>query len=392
MSLMKRNVLFLSAAERWNLGDLLFPIMFAWYARREGIHFVNLGLREFKSHDSDIIDVYDIRDYIHSKNSALVIGGGEVLGATTMTLLRFIEERNRIGPMWIQILSKIARASRLRILIRLVDRVTQIICQAKYGMYSIRAIPFYVGVCSKLPRIYLPVGGHFPKVETTLGDRILKESVRNTIGIAARDERTLSTFPKELKSELIPDPVSTISNVFPAIERKKRVVIQFSHHKLSFELDRLVKLLRAFSSKGYEIYGLAIGRCPGHLDIDSLELLQSKIPELVMPQAETVRASCEILSSASVYIGTSLHGAIISHAYGNAVIGIAGSVPKLSSYMRTWMGEFAMSYDGRSENEGFTSFAENFDHDSAKANSRKLAGKAEMYTELVLSKIAAMDE
>ena len=243
---MKRNILFLSASERWNLGDLLFPIMFALYARRDGMDFVNLGLREFKSLDPDIVDVHDIRDYINSKNAALVIGGGEVLGATTLTLIRFIEERSRIGSAWIQFFSKIAKASRSRILIRLLDRVTLLICQAKYDIYSIRAIPFYVGVCSKLPRFYLPVGGTFPQVNPTLGNRILKESVRNTIGIAARDERTFSTFPSELTSELIPDPVSTICNVFPAIERKKRVVIQFSSHKLPFELDRLVNLLRDF--------------------------------------------------------------------------------------------------------------------------------------------------
>lgn len=386
---MKKNILFLSAAERWNLGDLLFPITFAWYAKREGMKFINLGLREFSSHDADIIDVQDIRDYLHSKNSVLVIGGGEVLGASTLTLLGYIEEKHRTVPIYIQFLSKIARTSRLKILIQLVDRIPTIICQAKYGIYSIREIPFYVGVCSKMSRWYLPVGGFFPKIDSMLRNRVLQESVRNTQKFAARDERTKDGFPPGLSCELVPDPVSTITSVFPSIERKKRVVVQFSRDKLPFELEKLVELLRAFSSEGYEVHGLAIGRCLGHHDIDSLHKLQSKMPELLWLEVDTVKECCEVLSSASVYIGTSLHGAIISHAYGNAVIGISSVVPKLSSYMKTWFGVFAINFNGRSEIRSLVTFVDDFDYESASQNARDLSERAEDYIQRVLKQLKA---
>ena len=91
--------------------------------------------------------------------------------------------------------------------------------------------------------------------------------------------------------------------------------------------------------------------------------------------------------SASVYIGTSLHGAIISHAYGNAVIGISDVVPKLSSYMKTWFGAFAMNFDGCSETANLVAFVDDFDHTSASHNARGLSYQAENYIRRVLKQL-----
>ena len=78
--------------------------------------------------------------------------------------------------------------------------------------------------------------------------------------------------------------------------------------------------------------------------------------------------------------GTSLHGAIIAHAYGNAVIGLTERVPKLKSYISTWMSEYAFNYQASSTVSDLTSFVERFDSKKAQINADALAAKAEEYT------------
>ena len=88
----KNKLLFLSASERWNLGDLLFPIVFKHHADAVGRAFTNVGLTPFEADDADIVPVEDIAGHLDSSAVSLVVGGGEVLGANLANLALFLHD------------------------------------------------------------------------------------------------------------------------------------------------------------------------------------------------------------------------------------------------------------------------------------------------------------
>ena len=155
--------------------------------------------------------------------------------------------------------------------------------------------------------------------------------------------------------------------------------VQFSSPG-TFSPEQLAKLISSFISNGFKVIGLAIGRCNGHDDIESLRNMKKRIPHMDVVESGTIGQSVEILASSTVYMGTSLHGAIIAHAYGNAVIGLTERVPKLKSYISTWMSEYAFNYQASSTVSDLTSFVERFDSKKAQINADALAAKAEEYT------------
>lgn len=369
---MKKKVLFISAADRWNLGDLLFPIVFKHFAETKGLEFCNTGIRAYESNDLELLPVLDIREFRRHKNILLIIGGGEVLNVNIGMLKYYLESRNGFHRFSDAIISRLQRGSFLD---RNLRRLRIIFWQAQYGILSLRIVSFYNNILRDSDRFYLPVGGKFNE-NGKRGRKILS----NTRMIAGRDQRTHESFPVELNAGLSPDPVSVIRTVFPVPkEKKKQLVVQFSGPG-AFSPEQLAKLISSFISNGLKVIGLAIGRCNGHDDIESLRNMKKRIPHMDVVESETIGQSVEILASSTVYMGTSLHGAIIAHAYGNAVIGLAERVPKLKNYISTWMSEYAFNYQASSTVSDLTSFVERFDSKKAQINADALAAKAEEYT------------
>jgi hypothetical protein len=380
------TILFLSASERWNLGDLLFPIVFKHLTDEHSLNFTNVGIASFSSDDEDIIDVEPITKYIGTKDVVLIVGGGEVLGATITTLIEFLPDDNKLKK------DLKSRIKTFRNFDWVPSRVSGVLrnimrgrldsnLQAKFGILSKRPLPFYTAVMPDARRYYLPVGGKFHKS----GNSILALSKSRTLRIAGRDQRTLKFLPEELNPQLCPDPVSTIKNVFQSSEHKKRqVVIQFSEHKIPFDILHLAEALTILRKQNYKIVGLAIGRCPGHHDVSSLSSLQSIFPDMITYFDLSVKASVNLLSESEVYIGTSLHGAILAHAYGTAIIAIDEKVPKLRSYLNTWMPKHSFHLSQETDYDDMKSFLEQFDTQTASKNANRLAEMAQSYMQEVI--------
>lgn len=383
------KLLFLSASERWNLGDLLFPLVFKHYADAIGRAFKNVGLTPYEADDADIVPVEDIAGHLNSSAVSLVVGGGEVLGANLANLALFLHDdqdlrkdfRRSLHALETLTPSKGAPNKVRALLLNLVKRVVAKRMQPRFGLPSSEMLPFYAAVLPHAKRFYLPVGGRFPNSSHA----VLRQSEGNTVAVAGRDRRTVASFPEHMQASLVPDPVSAINRVFPDPEIKvKRVVVQMSMHKLTLGLDRLQHLLEEFIDLGYDVVGLAIGRCPGHHDKSSLEELAQRVPRMHTSFSSSVREAVQLLAESEVYMGTSLHGAILSHAYGNAVLAMDEMVPKLEDYLNTWMGDHAFHVTRQSKDEAMFQFVAQFQTDLAKQNASDLAAQAEAFIQGVL--------
>lgn len=385
----KNKLLFLSASERWNLGDLLFPVVFKHYADAAGQAFTNVGMTQYDSDDADIVPVEDIAGHLDSSDISLVVGGGEVLGANLANLALFLHDdqdlrkdfRRSLDALETLTPSEGAPNKARALLLNMAKRRVAKKMQPRFGLPSSEMLPFYAAVLPQSRRFYLPVGGRFPNSSHP----VLRQSEGNTVAVAGRDRRTAASFPEHMQAALVPDPVSTIDRVFPDPSAKvKRVVIQLSMHKLALGLDRLQHLLDQFIDRGYEVVGLAIGRCPGHHDQSSLEELARRVPRMHTSFSSSVREAVNLLAESEVYMGTSLHGAILSHAYGNAVLAMDEMVPKLDDYLNTWMGDHAFHVTRQSEDKAIFQFVSQFQAHLAKENASELASKSECYIKGVL--------
>lgn len=387
---LQEDVVFLSAADRWNLGDLLFPMVFKHFADARTLGFMNVGLVNYSPDDPDILPVKSVLDLKPAKYE-LVIGGGEVLNADLLTLLGYISP-TQIENFWIKILlscyHKIVRSRPTQLLplhLRILRKTIVFFLNKKYGIWSYNSVPFFMTVLLSSRRFYFPVGGVYsPDIEASLSS-----SYKNTLMFAARDKRTRDSFSQASQQcVLVPDPVSTIAEIFPWDgQKKKQVVIQFTKSKLPFGLNRLVGILNLFHQKGYSVIGLALARCLGHDDINSLEELQSMWPSLKVITKSSVQEAMDILASSEVYMGTSLHGAIISHSYGNAVIGMDEAVIKLSDYLNTWMPKFSYHLSASTLDSEIFAFLDDFNFAKAKLNADRLSDLARSYIIEVLDNI-----
>ena len=384
-----KKLLFLSASERWNLGDLLFPIVFKHYTDSAERAFVNVGLTSYSPQDEDTVPVDGIDGHLDPTGVSLVIGGGEVLGGNLPSLSLFLHQEQKLKKdfRWsLGLLERLTQSELLHHRIRsfLLHIARSIVAkglQPRFGLPPDVVLPFYVAVLPTARRFYLPVGGQFP----TQHHPIIQKSLRNTVVMAGRDRRTCNSFPIHKTAKLAPDPVSTIGRVFPAPEGKiRQVVVQFSMHKLAIGLDRLQHLLQNFLDRGYKVVGLAIGRCPGHHDISSIEELAKRLPDMNVSFNSSVREAVKILAESEVYIGTSLHGAILSHAYGNAVLAMDEKVPKLQDYLNTWMENHALHVISDTEDDEIATFVAEFETTKAMENASKLAAQAEDFIQEVI--------
>ncbi|GGF39137.1 hypothetical protein GCM10010922_13080 [Microbacterium sorbitolivorans] len=99
-------------------------------------------------------------------------------------------------------------------------------------------------------------------------------------------------------------------------------------------------LLNANSLKSYHIRFFSAGEAPGHDSTETLETLASKVNELShgtradVSTAKTAREKFDEISRCGLWIGTSLHGYIISTSFGVPRIGLF--IEKLNRYASTW--------------------------------------------------------
>src|SRR5690606_24873007 len=102
------------------------------------------------------------------------------------------------------------------------------------------------------------------------------------------------------------------------------------------DLKRFVQDINLFKEKGFEIICSPIGLAPGHNDNIILKKLCNADKSWHYLEPKTIDDTIYLISKSSLYIGTSLHGAITAFSYNKPFIGLNKKVKKLDSYIQTW--------------------------------------------------------
>nr|WP_241976332.1 polysaccharide pyruvyl transferase family protein [Cryobacterium algoricola] len=163
--------------------------------------------------------------------------------------------------------------------------------------------------------------------------------------VSVRDEMGRSALSRQgIESELVPDSVAILTELrsidLPPVDSE--LVFQVSQSWLKSRhgptLDAIERLSKDFAT----IRLLPIGLAGGHGDQFALaglhkDLKGRGIRNVVLCRTSTVWDVADAISTADVFVGTSLHGAVTAMAYGVPHVGL-DSISKLDAYLTTWGG------------------------------------------------------
>lgn len=341
------KVLIIGAFDRYNYGDLLFPLVIERQLSSfgEDFQFEYFGLVE-----SDLSSVgglptkglqkfykacSDPNDPVH-----VIIAGGEALGVTWNSLYA------ALNPLFQRINKRHVK----------VNRVLDLNAWTKKILKGKTTLPFvfdksdFAGVQSVTLN---SLGGSglgkalFEKYD------FLKEKLQNADYFAVRDQLTVDNLKENgLSADLFPDSAILMSEFYPLNFLHKNVTQEVAGYVAEHSGKYVFAQINKKTTRGHEqtiasgldqIYqsgNTEICLCPigKALDHDDHEALQEIGTLLKSPytyfDADNIWDIMYLIANAKCFVGTSLHGAITALSYAVPHVGL--KVEKLGAYLATW--------------------------------------------------------
>ena len=183
--------------------------------------------------------------------------------------------------------------------------------------------------------VYLAVAGR------THVDKIRNLPVKQTY-LSVRDEATYRLLePNHKGIQLSPDPVSTLAlDHLERIQAKKyeKLVIQCSYPWYKQNRLYLNNLIENALREGMKISFLPFGYTYGHADQVAYYKISKMYPDVALIQPCNLGEYISVLTNCDLFLGTSLHGHIISSALAVANFPLPGII-KVANYTNTWSPE-----------------------------------------------------
>ncbi|TBW25559.1 polysaccharide pyruvyl transferase family protein [Gramella sp. KN1008] len=343
-------IYFLSASDRINYGDLLFPLVFR--AIHPDSEFRNFGIRSSDLSHFSALPTYSYRKLLRElkrENITLLIGGGEVFFANWKTLYRFINPlyRSLSYRKWFHKLDK------------RYDLCENLLCNKKVK------VPFCPGLDelgnADLNICYSSVGGG----ENLAGksDNYLvhvKNCLKQSEHLSVRDKRTQENLRSiGVDSILVPDSALLISDIYSLefLNSKKSLKDNLCEDYLFLQLGRFKKPrdLKRFSE---DIHNLSerlklrvilcpIGKAPGHEDDLVLKELAALDQTFSYIEPKNIFDIMLLIARSRLYLGTSLHGVITAQSFDIPFVALNKNLPKVESYIQTWINDemVALNFD-----------------------------------------------
>lgn len=338
----KKIIHFLSASDRINYGDLLFPILFKSVLERHYPQTVFLNYAVVKS-DFSGFGALPTASYLSFQRKVkllggnVVIGGGEVFFTEWRTLYSFI------SPTY----SKLLKNSYFKRLNAKIDFAKIVLSHNKV------AIPFCPSKeeleNNQLNLFFSSVGGVFFGTKEKPKNSKLINTLQKSSLLSVRDQRSFDSMKLfGLSPKLVPDSAIIMSDIFAQdflysgtnlknLKDKKYMFLQLGRYKSPNDLKAFVKQLKSVGAQlELEIVLCPIGLAPGHEDDVVLNKIHKLEASFTLIKPKNIYDIMFAISNASLYVGTSLHGLITAQSFGRPYVGLNKNLPKLDSYIKTW--------------------------------------------------------
>ncbi len=343
------NIYILCAQDRYNYGDLLFSLVLEKYFK-ESQRSVDYNLYYCGFIDSkmsavgakDTVSFKKIEKNI-SRNDAIIIAGGGVLGQTMRSLDKHLSKNS------IHLYSKV-------ILHRSLSKIGMVEKHFKKKYGSLLFTPFVIDKdLFNCKVIYNSVGGNICKLSDSLindqvnnlkkadylsireyGTKHMLENygVNNTV-VAPDSAILISKYFGDKLTELCSN---NVTNVVDGID--EYVVFQCSNDYYNSHKDTIDKAIETLSNK-CKVILLPIGFAPLHDDNIALEKIYKKVnsKNIIYMNKLNIYDIMYIISKAKIFFGSSLHGCITSMSFETPFVPLADGYSKLKSYVNAWGSE-----------------------------------------------------
>jgi len=337
-------IFFISASDRLNYGDLLFPLIFKKVIddqNESSVIFHNFGiiksdLKHFGALPTKSFKELQLAIAQNNSNVNIIVGGGEVLFASWAKLYGFINPT-------VNKLLKYKVFRKLESILKISERLLTI---------SPAPFAFSFPSSSNVNVNYNSVGGGFYKLSPKLKETALSY-LNSSSHISVRDNRTLDNLSKNnISAKLIPDSaivmsdiyfkdLNTLSTLSHFDFSKPYVFLQIGIDKAPHNLQKFLEgILNIIESLDIErIICCPIGLAPGHEDNVVLEKITSLHDSISYIHPNNVFDIMHLISKAKIYFGTSLHGVITAQSFGVKFIPLNKKIGKLDNYTKSWAGE-----------------------------------------------------
>lgn len=342
MSGNKKIIHFLSASDRLNYGDLLFPIIFKEMLSSYNIEaeFYNYGIVKSDLSYFGALPTNSYRSFIknvrkHGGN--IVIGGGEVLFVDWNSLLAYINYR-------------FSRLLKRKIYKRIFYSLPLVQFLFSRGRIFIPFAPKKNKLRKNNVQVfYNAVGGSFENTKIKNKDLKIKDDLQSADYISVRDHRALkSLFSNNISSVLSPDSALILSDLYNLdyLERTSNIknikgdylFFQAGIFHLPSDLNLLNKHLLEIGEKlKLKIILCPIGKANRHEDHIALSKLKKLNPDFELVDPESIFDIMNLIANSSVYLGSSLHGLITAQSFSVPFFGIHSRQVKMKSYCETWV-------------------------------------------------------
>lgn len=331
---MTRRVFVLSASDRFNYGDLLFPII-AHKQLEQEFEVVNTAIVRTNLTELGALPTVPYGSLYQRRGAgeprdAILVAGGEVLGSDWATLYSYV------SPAFRRVYDLFAARRTTR-------RGFELVVRNVLGHSE--PVPFVPSRDSLLEEVdffFHAVGG----CDTHESEH--RENVKKVFDracyISAREEDTTRSIKEGLgcgKVVLTPDSAILMSDYYqkrPSPEGQGYICYQMRGHHWEEQFETVRAQLDQLAERtGRSIVLLSIGNCPGHDDQVPLQALSERLrcrTSFVKPQS--IEAVMMAIANSDLYIGTSLHGVITAMSFEVPYLGLDPSILKIPSYLRTW--------------------------------------------------------
>jgi hypothetical protein len=342
----RKHLQLIGAIDRFNFGDLLFPMLLTqlWQGRADSLRAHGLRCSDFSAQGGVANRALAklMRPGGTPLGSRVIIAGGEILTAQWYLMLRYL-----LPPgLWIP----------ARLLERLLPPAW--LNQASKRLIGVNIdAPFIIAPSDfDVPVLtaYNAVGGATFNQLDRRRQRDIANKLHQASYLSVRDQRTqehLRALDVGLNPRLAADTGILVADMFSASELQARplarqlretfpngyLCFQSARYLVRHELGRIVTQLRAIAATlNLGIVLLPLGLAAEHEDQIGLRSVQWRLSGAHLIHHTHLLDLLAVIAGARLFAGTSLHGNIVAMAYGVPHLGLTQRVPKLQAYLETW--------------------------------------------------------
>ena len=359
MKCIKKKICIYSASDRFNYGDLLFPIVLTNLLNQSfGDKY---DIEVFGTIGSDLssygaLKTKPVRQIFRPKylvdGSVLIVGGGHVLPMSWDGINSYLD-------YW--------TADVLNIAGKIINRISPSCSNKLRNMMSRQMLcpnlryPFLISNSdfkSNVKVIYNTIGCTGILGLPTGEKDIIRKKLSKTSYISVGERSSLEILNKldfqDATISLAPDSAIMISEIFAkreilglALSATRDFIQKNSNRYICFQISEaqargkyslITEQLQQISREhNMPILLLPIGYAKHHWDQKALELLKKelKVPT-IMPSHASVFDIMASIALCRIFIGTSLHGAVTVLSFGVPHLGVGPKDGKLDSFLNTW--------------------------------------------------------